>query len=75
MSIVQEMLGFLGVESVRNKDVFGITSVYWKDNESIDSRRNHGEYKKAKKTRPRNLVREIFFTHCESRKGLWQNLI
>ena len=42
VELAQEMPGFLGVESVRNKDGFGITSVYWKDNESIDSWRNHG---------------------------------
>ena len=49
VELAQEMPGFLGVESVRNEDGFGITSVYWKDNESIDSWRNHREHKKAKK--------------------------
>ena len=48
VGLAQEMPGFLGVESVRNEDGFGITSVYWEDLNSIDAWRNHEEHKKAK---------------------------
>lgn len=47
--LVQNMPGFLGVESVRDEDGFGITSVYWKDKESIDAWRHHSEHKQVKK--------------------------
>lgn len=49
VELAKEQQGFLGVESVRNENGFGITSVYWKDKESIKAWRNHTEHKKAKK--------------------------
>ena len=60
VEFAQEIPGFLGIESVRNEDGFGIRSVYWKDNESIDSWRNHGKQKKAKK-RGRVIWYEKYF--------------
>jgi len=62
VELAQGMPGLLGVESVRNEDGFGITSVYWKDNESIDSWRNHGEHKKTKK-RGRAFWYEKYYLH------------
>ena len=41
VELVQDMSGFLGVKSLRDKFGFGITSVYWKDKESIKTWRNH----------------------------------
>ena len=37
VALAQEMPGFLGVESVRDETGLGITSVYWKDKESIEA--------------------------------------
>ena len=47
--LAQNMPGFLGVESVRESNGFGITSVYWKDKESIKAWRNHSEHQIVKK--------------------------
>ncbi|MBC8346359.1 MAG: antibiotic biosynthesis monooxygenase [Candidatus Marinimicrobia bacterium] len=49
VELAQNMPGYLGVESVRDPNGFGITSVYWKDKESIKAWRNHTEHKKVKK--------------------------
>jgi heme-degrading monooxygenase HmoA len=49
VELAQTQPGYLGVESVRNESGLGITSVYWKDNDSIKAWRNHPEHKKVKK--------------------------
>jgi len=49
VELAQKIPGFLGVESVRNENRFGNTTVYWKDKESIKAWRNHKKHKKAKK--------------------------
>ncbi|MEA1882103.1 MAG: antibiotic biosynthesis monooxygenase [Candidatus Marinimicrobia bacterium] len=49
VELAQNMPGFLGVESARDLSGFGITSVYWKDKESINTWRHHPEHKKVKK--------------------------
>ena len=49
VELAQNMPGFLGVESLRDKSGFGITSVYWKDKESIKAWRYHEEHKIVKK--------------------------
>jgi len=49
VELAQNMPGFLGVESARDDSGFGITSVYWKDEDSIKAWRNHSEHKKVKK--------------------------
>ena len=49
VELAQKIPGFLGVESVRNENGFGNTTVYWKDKESIKAWRNHKKHKKAKK--------------------------
>lgn len=38
------MPGFLGIESARGADGFGITVSYWRDEESIAAWRTHGEH-------------------------------
>lgn len=58
--LAQGMPGFLGVESVRDDLGFGITSVYWKDLESINAWRDHPEHKKVKK-RGRAIWYEKYF--------------
>jgi heme-degrading monooxygenase HmoA len=44
MELAETMPGFLGVESVRGADGFGITVSYWKDEESIAHWRRHSEH-------------------------------
>ena len=60
VALAQEMPGFLGVESVRDETGLGITSVYWKDKESIEAWRDHAEHKKGKK-RGRGIWYENYF--------------
>ena len=42
--------GFLGVESVRNADGFGITVSYWSSEEAIGAWKAHLEHKPAQET-------------------------
>jgi len=41
--------GFLGVETVRESPVFGITISYWKDKESILAWKNNADHQWAQK--------------------------
>ncbi|NQV48783.1 MAG: antibiotic biosynthesis monooxygenase [Rhodospirillaceae bacterium] len=41
--------GYLGVESVRDKDGFGITVSYWQDEDSIAAWRDDAEHLQAKR--------------------------
>lgn len=59
VALAQKQSGYLGVESVRSDSGLGITSVYWKDKESIKSWRHHPEHKKAK-TRGREIWYEYY---------------
>jgi heme-degrading monooxygenase HmoA len=43
----QAMPGFLGIESVRNAEGFGITVSYWRDEASIAAWREHDEHRIA----------------------------
>jgi heme-degrading monooxygenase HmoA len=47
--LAQNVPGFLRVDSVRDSNGFGITSVYWEEKESIEAWKRHGEHKKVKK--------------------------
>ena len=49
VELAQNMPRFLGIESLRDKIGFGITSVYWKDKASIKAWRDHTEHKIVKK--------------------------
>jgi heme-degrading monooxygenase HmoA len=44
VELAQTMPGFLGVESVRGADGFGITISYWESEESIQHWREHAEH-------------------------------
>src|SRR5262245_30147852 len=44
VELASSMPGFLGVESVRGADGFGITVSYWRDEESISHWREHAEH-------------------------------
>ena len=60
VALANKQSGFLGVDSVRDESGKGITSVYWKDKESIDAWRNHPKHKKVKK-RGRAIWYENYF--------------
>ena len=47
--LAQNVPDFLRVESVRDSNGFGITSVYWEEKESIEAWKRNGEHKKVKK--------------------------
>jgi len=46
--IVSQQKGFLGAESVRDKDGFGMTISYWASMDSINSWKNNAPHQKAK---------------------------
>lgn len=49
MELVRDQPGFLGVESARDAEGFGITVSYWKDLESIAAWKAHLEHREAMK--------------------------
>lgn len=44
VELAREMPGFLGIESARDTEGFGITVSYWRDEASIAAWREHGEH-------------------------------
>lgn len=48
VNIVSKQQGFLGVESVRDEDGFGITISYWDSLESIKAWKNNNDHRNAK---------------------------
>ena len=49
IELARQQPGFLGVESVRGADGFGITVSYWEDEESIKAWKHHAEHAEARK--------------------------
>ena len=47
VELAAQQPGFLGVESVRDSDGFGITVSYWRSREDISAWRNHAEHRPA----------------------------
>jgi heme-degrading monooxygenase HmoA len=45
VELARTMPGYLGIESARNAEGFGITASYWKDEESIRNWRAHEEHR------------------------------
>jgi heme-degrading monooxygenase HmoA len=56
------MPGYLGIESARDADGFGITISYWRDEASITAWRRHGEHVVAQERGKRE-----WYTHYEIR--------
>lgn len=54
--------GFLGIESVRNVEGFGITVSYWTSLESIANWRSHAEHRIAQ-----DAGKELWYEHYELR--------
>ena len=50
VALASQMPGFLGVESVRGVDGFGITVSYWKSEDAIRQWKAHAEHQIAQRT-------------------------
>lgn len=50
LALAAQQPGFLGVESARNADGFGITVSYWANEEAISSWKAHAEHQAAQET-------------------------
>jgi heme-degrading monooxygenase HmoA len=59
---VREQPGFLGVESARGGDGFGITVSYWSSEAAILAWREHPEHREI-----RDLGRSTWYRHCATR--------
>lgn len=64
VDLAAEQPGFLGVESARGPDGFGITNSYWRDLDSIRARKAVTEHLTAQR-----LGRERWYSHFEMRIG------
>jgi heme-degrading monooxygenase HmoA len=62
VELAAQQPGFLGVETVRGEDGFGITVSYWKDEESIRAWKRHAEHAAA-----RDRGRSEWYEHFELR--------
>ena len=62
VELAQGQPGFLGVESVRGDDGFGITVAYWESEEAIRAWRDHAEHAAA-----RERGRAGWYRHFELR--------
>ena len=62
VELAQEQPGFLGMESTRGGDGFGITVAYWENEESILAWRRHAEHAAA-----RERGRSDWYQHFELR--------
>lgn len=62
VELASQQPGFLGVESVRGADGFGITVSYWSSLEAIASWKAHGEHRVAQET-----GRRKWYRHFETR--------
>lgn len=62
VALAREQPGFLGVESARGVDGFGITVSYWSSPQAIRAWREHAEHRIA-----RELGRTTWYAHWELR--------
>jgi heme-degrading monooxygenase HmoA len=62
VEMAKTMPGYLGVESVRGSDGFGITVSYWKDEESVRHWQQNAEHLEAQR-----LGREKWYERFETR--------
>lgn len=62
LQCASEQSGFLGMESVRRNDGFGITVSYWETLESISLWKQHSEHRIAQETGKR-----LWYQHYELR--------
>ena len=62
--LAKTMPGYLGIESVRDADGYGITVSYWESEEAIRNWRQHAEHTVIQK-----MGRDRFYQWYESRVG------
>ena len=62
LELAQTMPGYLGIESARNAEGFGITVSYWRDEESIRHWKAHLEHRDVQERGKRE-----FYEHYEGR--------
>jgi heme-degrading monooxygenase HmoA len=65
VELAREQPGFLGLETVRGEDGFGITVSYWKDEPSIRAWKAHAEHRPAQEQ-----GRALWYAHFELRVAL-----
>jgi len=59
--MVCDQLGYIGMESVREKDGFGITVCYWTDEASITNWKNNLEHQDAQEKGMADRYKKIIF--------------
>ncbi|MFJ3487656.1 antibiotic biosynthesis monooxygenase family protein [Pseudomonas sp. NPDC090202] len=62
LELVREQPGFLGVESVRGEDGFGITVSYWASEQAILAWKEHPEHREI-----RQRGRSTWYQRCTTR--------
>ena len=62
VALASEQPGYLGMETARNADGFGITVSYWQSREAIAAWSAHAEHRVAQET-----GKKIWYTHFEIR--------
>lgn len=65
MELAAQQPGFLGVESVRGADGFGITVSYWRSLDDISAWRNHSEHLTAQDIGKRVWYADYTIRICE----------
>lgn len=65
VNIVSKQKGFLGAESVRDSDGFGMTVSYWDSLESINEWKKDIDHIEAKKTGKKVWYKEYMIRICE----------
>lgn len=65
LELAAQQPGFLGVESVRGADGFGITVSYWRSLDDIRAWRNHSEHLVAQETGKRVWYADYQLRICE----------
>lgn len=69
VELASQQPGFLGVESVRGNDGFGITVSYWRSLEDISVWRNHSEHRIAQETGKRVWYSDYQLRICEVQRA------
>jgi heme-degrading monooxygenase HmoA len=68
VELAAQQPGFLGVESVRGNDGFGITVSYWRSLEDISAWRNHSEHLVAQEAGKRVWYSDYHLRICEVKR-------
>jgi len=69
VELAAQQPGFLGVESVRGADGFGITVSYWRSLDDISAWRNHSEHIVAQDTGKRVWYADYQLRICEVQRS------